>query len=107
MSDANKTPEQRLTDFMGKLLRGMREIKQQQAKMDQSFTRDHRRLAVAFATASGMGALALFVLGVRSRRQDVQSALQSHLPQIEVGTRLGAPFGGGVAVVWSDEKKLA
>jgi hypothetical protein len=107
MSDANKTPEQRLTDFMGKLLRGMREIKQQQARMDQSFSRDHRRLAIAFATAAGIGALVLFFLGVRARRQDVQDALQSHMPEIEVGTRLGAPFGGGVAVVWSDEKRLA
>lgn len=104
MSDSNKTPEQRLTDFMGKLLRGMRSIQLQQAKMEQSFTPDHRRLAVAFATAIGVGGLILFILGVRSRRQDVQNALQSHLPQMEVATRLGAPFGGGVAFVWTNEK---
>jgi hypothetical protein len=104
MSDANKTTEQRITEFMGKLLMGMREIKQQQARMDQSFSRDHRRLAIAFATAGGIGALVLFFLGVRVRRQDVQDALQSRMPEIEVATRLGAPFGGGVALVWTNEK---
>jgi hypothetical protein len=106
MSDATKTPEQRLTDFTGKLLRGMRAIRLQQSKMDQSFTPDHRRLAISFTAVSGLGAMALFILGICSRRRDVQNALQSHMPQIEVGTRLGAPFGGGVAVVWTDEKKL-
>ncbi len=104
MSDSTRTPEQRLTDFMGKLLHGMRSIQKQQVKMDQSFTFDHRRLAIAFATVSALGGLILFMLGVRSRRQDVQNALQSNLPQIEAGTRLGAPFGGGVAVVWTNEK---
>jgi len=104
MSDANKTTEQRITEFMAKLLMGMREIKHQQAGMDQSFSRDHRRLAIAFATACGIGALVLFFLGVRARRQDVQDALQSHMPEIEVATRLGAPFGGGVAIVWTNEK---
>lgn len=104
VSDANKMPEQRLTDFMGMLLRGMRSIQLQQTKMEESFTPDHRRLAIAFGTASAAVALVLFMLGVRSRRQDVQNGLQSHLPLMEVGARLGAPFGGGVAVVWINEK---
>jgi hypothetical protein len=106
MSDATKTPEQRLTEFTGKLLSGMREINQQHNKINVSFSRDHRRLAIAFASAIAIGALVLFILGIRSRRQDMKNALQSHMPDIMVGTRLGAAFGGGLNATWTDEKKL-
>lgn len=104
MADKGKPPEQRLRESMLALLKGLRGLESDRLKTEQTFSRDHRRLAQAFGLSLLVGAVVLALLGVLARRRDVRAAWQSRFPMIEVSSRLGAPCGGGVTVVWQENQ---
>jgi hypothetical protein len=105
MADKSKSPELRLRESMRGLLRGLSHLERARLKTEQSFTRDHRRLAQAFGLSLLVGAVMLSLLGALARRRDVYAAWQTHFPLFEVSARLGAACGGGVIVAWTDEKQ--
>lgn len=57
---------------------------------------DEKRFAVMAAAALGGLAFIAAVLGLLSRRRDASAEHQFHLPEVQVATRFGAPYGGGV-----------
>lgn len=102
MAEKSKQPELRLHESMRGLLKALSGLERARLKTEQTFTRDHRRLAQAFGMSLLVGAVVLYLLGVLARRRDVHAAWQTHFPLFEVSSRLGAACGGGVTVVWED-----
>lgn len=68
------------------------------ARLRQSlwFQRGEKPLALAAIIGLASAALAASVLGWLSRRRSACEVRRFHFPDVEVGMRFGAPFGGGV-----------
>ncbi len=74
-------------------LRGLERARLRQSLLLQ---KDEKRLALVTACTLGGLALAAAVLGMISRRRDSHAKRRFYFPEVQVGTRLGAPYGGGV-----------
>lgn len=74
-------------------LRGMERTRLRQSLLLQQ---DEKRMAVVTASILGGLAFAGAVLGLISRRRNTSAERRFYFPEVEVGMRLGAPYGGGV-----------
>lgn len=90
--------EVRLAKSLRKMLQDLQTLEEQYRQSAVTLAAPHVRLATLFACGLGTGAMVLGLLGMATRRRDVQAAWQSFFPEVQVGTRLGALHGGGIIV---------
>lgn len=74
-------------------LRGLEAVRLRQSLLIQ---KTEKRFALVSAGVLAALALVAGVLGLLSRRRDVRAERRFHFPDIQVGLRFGAPYGGGV-----------
>lgn len=72
----------------------------ERARLQQSLLLQKDEKQLALVLAAGLGGLAVLGLlgGILSRRNDAYSGETFYFPEVQVSMRLGAPYGGGVAV---------
>jgi hypothetical protein len=104
MAERQRLPSDRLRDALSGLLKSLREMERDRLKTELTWTRDHRRLAVAFGSLTGLAAMLMLGLGSWLQHRDRRASVQCHFPEVEVSSRLGAACGGGVVVVWQAEQ---
>ena len=92
----NKLPlDERLVLAVQQFSQKIRELETSRILQTQRFAPEEKNSLVTLA-ASLLGATLLAaLLGVFSRRGDHDAEKEMHLPEVTVGVRLGAPFGGG------------
>lgn len=95
-SDGTLTLEERIVAATRSWMERLRGMERARLKQSLLLQKDEKRLAVAAAAALGGLALVGVVLGIISRRRDSDEGHRFYFPEVQVGMRLGAPYGGGV-----------
>lgn len=98
MADKTKPAEDRLLQVSHQSLQRMAKLEKERTVASVALPSIHRHLGSLFAIGLTGGAFIFFLIGMASRRRDVQAAWQSFFPSVKVGTRFGALHGGGVTV---------
>lgn len=96
------TAEQNVSDAVLALIPRLSKMESARVKRAQNFTRQEMRLGAAM----GAGLVVLLMVGLIalkvSRHREASRAKQYLFPEVEVASRLGAPFGGGtIGESWS------
>jgi len=100
MAEKRQPLDQRLARSIRDMLQRLHLLEKQRRLIARTLTADHVRLGKIFALGLLGGACALGIAGTTLRRLELLAASQSRFPVVQVGTRLGAPHGGGVMVQW-------
>lgn len=100
MADKQRPIDQRLNQITTDLIRRLRLLEKQRAQLATPLPTAHKRLASFFIPLLIIGAVTAGVAGIWLRRQAVWTQWQVRFPAVQVGLRLGAPYGGGVTVEW-------
>lgn len=100
MADKQRPIDQRLNQITTDLIRRLRLLEKQRAQLANPLPAAHKRLASFFIPLLVIGAILAGVAGIWLRRQAVWTNWQVRFPAVQVGLRLGAPYGGGVIVEW-------
>lgn len=89
--------DQRLAEAVADAAAGLSQLEAQRLARQQPFTRDDRTFAAtALITLAGLGLLAIWgSKRLRHRREELHETFT--FPDVEVGMRLGAPYGGGTS----------
>lgn len=98
MGDKQAPLEERLERSVRLTADRLRVLDQEHRRMNQGLSGPHWQIATLWTAGLGGGAVILLFLGSAVRRRETNAALHLHFPDVEVATRFGAPFGGGVAV---------
>jgi hypothetical protein len=96
LKEQGKTLEARLLAASGMVMKRITRLECLRTAQSKVLSRKDGWLAGAFLCLACAGAgLAAFYLA-RQRQKESAASVKHHFPQVEVGTRLGAPHGGGV-----------
>lgn len=76
----------------------LRALESVQLRQTLLIQQDEKRFAVVVAAVLAGLAFVAALLGLLSRRRAASAEHQFHLPEVQVGMRFGAPYGGGVTV---------
>lgn len=95
-TDGTLTLEERFVAATRSWVERLRRMERARLKQSLLLQRDEKRLAVVATAALGALAFAGAVLGFISRRRDSDEEHRIYFPKVQVGMRLGAPYGGGV-----------
>lgn len=90
------TLEERFVTATRSLMERLRGMERARLKQSLLLQKDEKRLAIVAASVLGALAFAGAVLGMISRRRDSNEEHRFYFPEVQVGMRLGAPYGGGV-----------
>jgi hypothetical protein len=103
LADTKLAPEGRVKNAVQLTLQRMAELESTRRAREQPMTHSETKLAEWFAAAlMVLGVLAWLALLLWRRHEARRQPL--FFPEVNVGTRLGAPFGGGVIGVAGDEE---
>ncbi len=98
IAETKLTLEERLTIIVHDSVKRMRELETTRIQQSRWFQQDEKRFALILTTLL-IGAVGVAgIVGMASRRRDSIDSQLFLFPDIDVGTRFGAPFGGGVTV---------
>ena len=92
----NKLPlDERLVLAVQQFSQKIRELETARILQTQRFAPEEKQSLVTLAALLLGAAFVAALVGILSRRGDHAAEKEMHLPEITVGLRLGAPFGGG------------
>lgn len=92
----NKLPlDERLVLAVQQFSQKIRELETARILQTQRFAPEEKQSLVTLAALLLGAAFVAALVGLLSRRGDHAAEKEMHLPEITVGLRLGAPFGGG------------
>ncbi len=95
-ADGSLTLDERIVAAARTWMERLRGMERARLKQSLLFQQDEKRLAVIAAATLGGLTFAAAVLGLISRRRDTSAEHRFYFPEVQVGMRLGAPYGGGV-----------
>ncbi|MDZ4289785.1 MAG: hypothetical protein U0984_17610, partial [Prosthecobacter sp.] len=98
MEDKQLPLEQRLERSGRATADRLRVLEKEHRQMSQRLPGPHWQIAKVCAAGLGAGTLILLTLGAAVRRREAQARWHLLFPEVQVATRFGAPFGGGVTV---------
>jgi hypothetical protein len=96
LREEGKPLEARLLAASGMVMKRITRLERLRTAQSKVLSRKDGWLAVAFLCVAGAGVIFASVYLARQRKKEAAAAVQYFFPQVEVGTRLGAPHGGGV-----------
>lgn len=97
------SPEERVQQAVATILQHLVKMENVRQARARPFARSEAHLAEAFALVLlGMACVTWLLVSLWRRRQARRAAV--YFPDVEVGTRLGAPFGGGVIGVAGEKQ---
>jgi hypothetical protein len=88
--------DERLLYMVQDFARKMRALEVTRIQQTQRFMPEERRFVSLLALLVTAASVVAGMLGILSRRTDTAAGEAFHLPEVSVGTRLGAPYGGGL-----------
>lgn len=96
ITDTKLTLEERLALIIHDLAKRLRQLETVRIQQDRWFQQDEKQFVIVLgALVIGAAMIAAF-LGIVSRRRATSSGQQYFFPDVAVGMRLGAAFGGGL-----------
>ncbi len=98
LNDETLTLDERLVQSTRSWMERLRVLESVRLKQSLLIQRDEKKLALVSASTLGGLALLAALLGLVSRRSGARAEHRFHFPDLQVGTRFGAPYGGGVVV---------
>lgn len=99
MADKNQPLEQRLSATLRQFLAKMQVLEQERQQSAHIITSSYKQLGLLFAGGLIAAATLIFIIGALLRRREGLAGWQQFFPHVHVGTRYGAPHGGGVCAV--------
>lgn len=95
-ADTKLTLEERLTQATRYWMDRLRSMESVRLKQSLWLQRGEKPLALAVPILLGGGGVILALLGIVSRRRSARAGRRFLLPEVQVGMRFGAAYGGGV-----------
>lgn len=99
MANKDQPLDQRLAATVRYLLVKMQALEQERLHSTQVISLGYKQLAQLFSLVLIVAATLIFMIGALLRRRKFQAGWLQFFPEIHVGTRYGAPHGGGVCAV--------
>ena len=96
IADKKLTVEERLLFIVHELAERLRQLETVRIQHDRWFQQGEKRFAFMLMMALLGATLVAAVLGIVSRRRARSHGEQHYFPDVAVGSRLGAAFGGGL-----------
>lgn len=96
MAREGLTIDERISEAVLEFSSTMRQLETMRLKGERRFGSPEKSLFFILSLGLIIAAVIAALLGILSRRRDHLSGQEYHLPEVAVGLRLGAPFGGGL-----------
>lgn len=90
--------EETVTSGLRALMERLTELHHRAADRSSVWKKSDLLLATYFLSSVFIGALLIWIISRRLRRSEGAAAVQHYFPEVVVGQRFGAPYGGGVIV---------